>query len=88
MGTGPVENGACEATNAATRAARSRTVPRAGTSQPKSERAHRVQRASDAQRVAEAEPILFAVLDRSRTAAAWRRSWAHHASASAIAESE
>jgi hypothetical protein len=74
VGTGPLETGACEATKAATCAARSRTAPRPGGSIPKSARAHRVQRASEAQRVAEAAPIVFAVLVRSRTEAAGMRS--------------
>jgi hypothetical protein len=69
-------------------AARSRSVPVAGSSHPKSDTAHRVHRASEAQRVAEAAPIVFAVLVRSRTEAAGMRSEAHHASAAAIAQSE
>lgn len=88
MGTGPIEIGAFEATKAATRAARSRTVPTSPGATPKSASEDRVQRFSDAQRVADAEPIALAVLVRSRTNTAVARSYAQSASAPAIAESE
>ena len=55
---------------------------------PNSDSAHRVQRRSDAHRVADAAPIAFAVLVRDRTCAAGARSQPHCASAHAIAHSE
>lgn len=70
----PLVIGACAAMKVAIAAARSRSVPVAGSSHPKSDTAHRVQRASEAQRVADAAPIVFAVLVRSRTQAAGTRS--------------
>ncbi len=85
--TRPVARGACAATKVATRDARSRMVPSSPGSTPKSASAHRVQRGSDAQRVADA-PIVFAVLVRFRTDAGVMCSYAQSASAHAIAASE
>lgn len=70
MVTEVVAMGACDATKLATRAARSRSVPSSGGAHPKSASAHRVQRRSEAQRVADAAPIVFAVLVLERASAA------------------
>lgn len=87
-GTGPAATAACAATKAATFAARSRIVPCSPGAMPNSVSAHRVQRRSEAHRVADAAPIAFAVLVRDRTCAAVARSHPHCASAHAIAHSE
>lgn len=87
-GTGPNAIGVCAATKLAMTAARSRSVPTPRGATPKSDSAHRVQRRSDAQRVADAAPTVFCVLVRARTCAAVARSCAHSDSAHAIAPSE
>lgn len=88
MRTGPTACGACAAMKHAIRAARSRIVPTPVGAIPKSASAQRVQRGSDAQRFGAASPMTFAVLVRSRTERAVARSYAHSASAHAIAETE
>lgn len=87
-GTRPDAIGACAATKAAMTAARSRSVPPPRGDTPKSNSAHRVQRRSDAQRVADAAPTVFCVLVRARTCAAVARSCDHSDRAHAIAANE
>jgi hypothetical protein len=72
-GTRPDATGACAATNAATLAARSRSVPDSPGAIPNSESAQRVQRDSDAQRPAEHAPSVRCALVRARTCAAVAR---------------
>ena len=65
--TGPCAIGLCAATKLAMTAARSRSVAPAHGASPKSDCAHRVQRRSDAQHVADAAPTVVCVLVRTRT---------------------
>src|SRR5690606_27977523 len=70
QGTEPVASGACAATNAATRAARSRIVPSSAGPTPKSASAQRVQRRSAAQRVAGVASHCLAACVRARSRSA------------------
>lgn len=87
-GTRPVDSGACAATYAAMTAARSRSVPVTRGPTPKRRGAQRVQRRSDAQRLAIEAPTVLAVLVAVRTSAAVACSYDHSDSAHAIAASE
>ena len=83
--TGPREYAALLAMKLAILAACSRVVPMTLGTAPKSDDAERVHRQSDLQRIAEAAPIAVAVLAFARTSGPVTRSYAHSASAHAIA---